>query len=363
MRIAVRNKADGPWRLVESAEYGNEAELQVLLAESPSLISVDEIRDGMPPLVAAVREFGLPGSGSTDLLAFSAEGDVAVIECKLAANQEIRRKVVGQILEYAAYLWGMSYEELDERVSQRTNQRLAEWVGAAADPEAWDEEAFRSTVAEALEKGRFILIIAVDEINEELARTIRFLNGCAQAAFSFRALEMRRFQQGPVEMLVPHVHGAPPTKPSPRRAGSTWTEARFLDVARASVQADVMGVIAELYEWSTGHADEIRWGKGKEKGSFSFYYHHDGTPYSVFSVLTDGQLWINYNSLGRKVSEEGLQAFHAALHEIEGFRHIPADFGKWPVVWVEKALAGQPGAVERFEAAVAGLGEWIRGTA
>jgi hypothetical protein len=36
---------------------------------SPSLIPVDEIRDGMPPLVAAVREFGLPGSGSTDLLA------------------------------------------------------------------------------------------------------------------------------------------------------------------------------------------------------------------------------------------------------------------------------------------------------
>ena len=77
MRIAVRNKADGPWRLVESAEYGNEAELQVLLAESPSLIPVDEIRDGTPSLVAAVREFGLPSSGSTDLLAFSAESCAA----------------------------------------------------------------------------------------------------------------------------------------------------------------------------------------------------------------------------------------------------------------------------------------------
>jgi len=69
MRIAVRSKADGPWRLVESAGYGNEADLQVLLAESPSLIPVGEIRDGMPPLVAAVREFSLPGSGATDLQA------------------------------------------------------------------------------------------------------------------------------------------------------------------------------------------------------------------------------------------------------------------------------------------------------
>ena len=78
-------------------------------------------------------------------------------------------------------------------------------------------------------------------------------------------------------------------------------------------------------------------------------------------MLTDGQLWINYNSLGKKVSEEGLQAFHRGPHEIEGFRHIPADFGKWPVVRIEQALAGQPGAVERFEAAVAGLGERIHG--
>jgi hypothetical protein len=99
VRIAVRSAASGEWKLVESADYDDEAELQTLLAESPSLILVDEIREGISPLVVAVREFGLPGSGSTDLLAFSADGDVAVVECKLAANQEIRRKVVGQILE------------------------------------------------------------------------------------------------------------------------------------------------------------------------------------------------------------------------------------------------------------------------
>ena len=137
MRIAIRSATTGAWRLVESADYDNEAELQKLLAESPSLIPVDEIREGISPLVVAVREFGLPGSGSTDLLAFNADGDVAVIECKLAANQEIRRKVVGQILEYGAYLWGMTYEEVDERIYQRTGRRLADLVGEAADTGDW----------------------------------------------------------------------------------------------------------------------------------------------------------------------------------------------------------------------------------
>jgi hypothetical protein len=69
-----------------------------------------------------VCEFGLLGSGLTDVLAFSVVGDIAFIECKLAANEEIKRKVIAQVLEYGAYPWGMSYDELNERVHRRINQ-------------------------------------------------------------------------------------------------------------------------------------------------------------------------------------------------------------------------------------------------
>jgi hypothetical protein len=76
LKILMRNQKSENWKLVESAAYGAEAELQNLLAGSPSLIPVDEIREGVSPLVVAVREFGLAGSGNTDLLAFSADGDI-----------------------------------------------------------------------------------------------------------------------------------------------------------------------------------------------------------------------------------------------------------------------------------------------
>ena len=79
MKILIRGQKDKEWHLVESAVYGNEAALQKLLAESPSLISIDEIRPGSPPLVTAVREVGLPGSGHTDLLAFNVQGEIAGI--------------------------------------------------------------------------------------------------------------------------------------------------------------------------------------------------------------------------------------------------------------------------------------------
>lgn len=75
------------------------------------MVSIDEIREGTLPLSLAIGELGLPGSGVTDILAFSPQGDIALIECKLAANQESKRKVIGQILEYAAYLWKCSMKK------------------------------------------------------------------------------------------------------------------------------------------------------------------------------------------------------------------------------------------------------------
>jgi hypothetical protein len=49
MRVVVKGASSGKWKLVESADQDNETELQMLLAESPSLIPVDEIRAGPSP--------------------------------------------------------------------------------------------------------------------------------------------------------------------------------------------------------------------------------------------------------------------------------------------------------------------------
>lgn len=96
----------------------------------------------------------------------SANGDITIIECKLATNDEAKRKVIGQVLEHAAFLWQMSYEELDNRVRQRLGRSLSEAVtGAVADPD-WDEEAFRQSLSTALAEGSFTLVIAVDGINK-----------------------------------------------------------------------------------------------------------------------------------------------------------------------------------------------------
>ena len=94
MRIAVRSQADAPWRLVESAGCGNEAELQALLAGSPSLIPADEIRDGGP-------------SWATSPLQASAVGPLSVRQAgciTLCGRRSLQRSGV-QIRGWRKYRW------------------------------------------------------------------------------------------------------------------------------------------------------------------------------------------------------------------------------------------------------------------
>jgi hypothetical protein len=51
MKILLRNDKKEIWKLVESAAYEGEGDLQDLLAKSPSLISIEDVRVGAGQLV------------------------------------------------------------------------------------------------------------------------------------------------------------------------------------------------------------------------------------------------------------------------------------------------------------------------
>ena len=189
----MRNDNKKHWQLVQSAAYNNEFYLQELLASEPSLISISEVKEGSEPLVVAIREFPVK-IGAIDILGFTKNGDLAVIECKLATNPEVKRKVIGQVMEYGASLWNISYEELDSIVKTKTNLSLVNLILEEIDDEDWDEEAFRTNIEQNLIDGNFILMIVVDEVNEDLSRIIRFLNSAGHPSYSIAALEMRRFK-------------------------------------------------------------------------------------------------------------------------------------------------------------------------
>lgn len=354
MKILVRNSESRQWESADLISAKAEAELQNLLIESPFLIPIDEIREGVSPLVVAVGEFGLPGSGNTDILALSADGDIAIIECKLAANPESRRKVIGQILEYASYLWGMSYREVDSRVQRLRGKSLPDLIEEAVAGE-WDRASFEHGVTQSLTNGDFTLIIVVDEINEELRRVIRYINECSKSAFSLHALEVRRFQAGGVEILVPQLHGLSAKAPVARGERKKWTEEAFFGALAENVGPDIVTIARDLYEWSEDTADRVWLGTGAETGSFTFHYLKEGKTVSVFTVYTNGKISLNYGWLSQQVSKEVLEQFHQRISEIPAFRRIRADFSKLPTLRLGDTFKGQE-EIPKFKQAV----EWLR---
>jgi len=355
MKILVRNNESKEWEPADLVSARAEVELQNLFIESPFLIPVEEIREGVSPLVFAVGEFGLPGSGNTDILAFSADGDIAIIECKLAANPESRRKVIGQILEYASFLWGMSYREVNSRVQRLKGKALPNLIEEAVAGE-WDQNSFEEGITQSLASGSFILIIVVDQINEELRRIIRYINECSESAFSLHALEVHRFKASGIEILVPQLYGLS-TKPTATRGEKRkkWTRDEFFEVLRGNVEPSITTLVENLYEWAEATADRVWFGTGVRTGSFTFHYLREGKTISVFTIYTNGKLQLNYGWLSTQISTDVVEQFHRRIIEIPTFSRIPDDFSKWPTLAIADAFTG-PEEIQRFKQAV----EWLR---
>ena len=89
----IRN-AGGPWQTPSLFGYSDEAALQTILAEHPELLP------GLEAPAVACTEFE-SGVGPADVVVVTDEGRFWLVECKLARNRQVRREVIGQVLDYA----------------------------------------------------------------------------------------------------------------------------------------------------------------------------------------------------------------------------------------------------------------------
>lgn len=218
MDILVREKGGKEWKKVREQKFENEVALQDVLYQSPEIIPVEKLGENLLKPKLFIKEAGLPGSGYTDLIGIDEQGGITIIECKLATNTDIRRKVIGQVLEYAAYLWQMDYDQFDSICCKAEGWVDKDLAGALQEKmremeKVWRQEDFRSALTSTLKKGDFRLIIAVDALNDELRRIIQFLNSRGEGSPQIHALEMKQFKTPELEMLVPELFGAPSPPP------------------------------------------------------------------------------------------------------------------------------------------------------
>ena len=271
---------------------------------------------------------------------------------------EIKRKVIGQVLEYGAAMWGMSYEDFDQKVQERTRKPLAELVQNEIDDPAWDEELFRSNIEDNLQEGNLILVVVVDEINDQLTRIIRFLNACGDPKFSFAALELRRFQSGDIEILLPKVGGD--YRPSSMRGSSkrkSWNKESLFEDAREKCGQEVYQMLADLYDFSIASAPGgVDFGSGKSKGSYTYYFSRDNTRASIFSVYSNGDISINLGAMVKIFKPEEIDEFTTRLANISALHGIEESDKYWNTYKLGVDFS-DPEEIETFKKCVLSLND------
>lgn len=268
VRLLIKHAGEAQWRVPSVTAYQNEAELQMLLSRSPEVLPGE---DDERPLVLTA-EFPV-AFGYIDLVGVSATGDLIVVECKLRTNADIRRTVVGQLFAYAASLWGLTFEEFDERWRLTGRGPLLDDLSQAAITQgvALDPMAIRAAVEDNLRAGRYRLIVAVDDITPELQRIIEYLSDHTLPDVGVLALELGFVADGDMQVLVPQAYGLEMArqKAASRGPGRQWDEASFFDQLEREVGDWAAPIGRALHDWAVAQGLEVWYGTGVKSATMS----------------------------------------------------------------------------------------------
>ena len=171
----------------------NEDWLQDLLYQHPESLPIAEINPAFAGLIPICREMQTP-VGPIDVLYATREGRIAVLEAKLWRNPEARRKVIGQILDYAKELSHWTYETLDAAVrsARRRDQGAARSLFEVVREQhaEIDESQFIDSISRSLRRGDLLLLIAGDGIRENVGAITNFIEDHGTLHFTFGLVEM-----------------------------------------------------------------------------------------------------------------------------------------------------------------------------
>ncbi len=211
-----RLDGDGQPQPLAETPFALEADIQRLVAAWPEVLAGEAMTPAAPRRWLLVGdEVPVPdGAGgarwSLDVLLIDQDARPTLVEVKRGSNPEVRREVLGQMLDYVAHAeryWPVS--TLRERCEAAHDGREGGFEGALAallDEDEPDADAFWERVDANLRAANLRLLFVADGIPDELARVVEFLNRQMETV-EVLAVDMRRFTGGDAATLVPRVIG------------------------------------------------------------------------------------------------------------------------------------------------------------
>jgi hypothetical protein len=182
-----------PLTLGAGPEAISEAMLQQLIHDHPSCLPIAEIDSMFSDAIPICTELNTT-AGPIDNFMVTPSGLPILIECKLWRNPEMRRQVVGQILDYAKELSRWSSSDLQREANRRLGRSgnpLLDLVREAG--HQVDEADFNDNLTANLRRGRFLLLIVGDGIREGVEAITEYLQIHAGLHFTLGLVELPIF--------------------------------------------------------------------------------------------------------------------------------------------------------------------------
>lgn len=175
------------------------------------------------------REMGIAkesGAGdwwAVDHLFIDQDAMPTLVEVKRGDNPQVRRDVVGQMLEYAAHAsqtWTADHlREAFETTSDSEVElrRLLKQEDAESDQFEENADMFWERVGEKLEARHLRLLFVADNMPDELVRIVEFLNAVTVSSVEVLAVEIKKYEgESGLHTLVPRVVGRTAKHAGPR---------------------------------------------------------------------------------------------------------------------------------------------------
>lgn len=337
-------------KLIPTSEKQLEKEevLHNHLEKFPDIIAEALDPDNPPKFIVFIREAGVT-TGSIDLLLLDQNYVLTVVEVKRVESPDLRRKIIGQAIEYAANLvldWGNG-EILRQAKNYwgKKGKDILEVINTTFEPEERiiddNINILIQKVQENLENLQ--IIFAVDgPLPNELKTAIEFLNkhfkGIRVYGLEVRYFEGEKGAQIITPLLIGRTAEAEASKP---QMDEKWTEELFLSELEKQCGDDShkIRVVKELLEFSKVEGSKNPFDKGPSvMGNFNFYVKEENRDYAIFSVYASGKIYFYGLQLQKR------EQFKNGLMKI-GFKIHEEDKEKWCSLDILKA----PATLEEFK--------------
>lgn len=335
---------DHAGEIIEKIDFRDEAELQELIKDKPSLLARQyTYNNAFNKLYLISREKSILTADSTfyvDLLLVSEDAIPVIVEVKLCSNYEIYRKVVGQITEYASHakLWKPS-ELRKEFQANNPGSKLPE------------DDSFWQRFSENLEAENFRLIIAADRIPDGLRRIIEFLD--QQMNIEIYGVEINKYRSDNRYFLTTSIienslkdRQRPPYSV---RQTATWTRESFLDRVDNTMGEEAAKAADSLIRCSEDLGLTVSFGSGSALANF--IPKKDGkTVYQLGQIKTHFDVQLVYDWLKKLPGYKGetTEELKERILNIFPAGTDTQDMVKESSIWIPLEAFYKPELIESF---------------